>query len=74
MATLTTLIVPNDRTPVDLLIFLQLKTWVAGLVEDTLTRNPGLADLGPFPPRGTQVVVAIPSPAAAPPAPAIRLY
>jgi phage tail protein X len=74
MPTLQTLIVPNDRTPVDLLIFLELKTWVAGLVEDTLTRNPGLADLGPFPPRGTAVVVAIPSPAVTPPAPVVQLY
>jgi phage tail protein X len=75
MAALQTMVFPNADTPLDLLLFVALKREVSGLVEDTLARNPGLADLGPFPPAGTRIVVAVPPPASStPPAPVVRLY
>jgi phage tail protein X len=75
MATLQTMIFPNPDTPLDLLLFVALKREVGGLVEDTLARNPGLAALGPFPPKGTSIIVSVPSPASAtPPTPVVRLY
>lgn len=61
MSTLQTMVFPNPDTPLDLLLFVALKREVSGLVEDTLARNPGLAALGPFPPKGTQVVVSVPA-------------
>jgi phage tail protein X len=77
MSTLQTLVFPNADTPLDLLLFVALKRQVAGLVEDTLARNPGLAAKGPFPPAGTTIVAAVPaattsSSAAA--TPVVRLY
>ena len=75
MSTLQTMIFPNPDTPLDLLLFVALKREVSGLVEDTLARNPGLAALGPFPPKGTKIVVAVPSPASTTPATTVvRLY
>ena len=69
-----TLVVPNADTPLDLLLFIAYGREVAGLSEATLAENPGLADLGPFPPAGTRVVVT-PPPANAPAAPpVVRLY
>ena len=66
---------PNDFTPLDLLLFLAYKREVAGLVESTLAANPGLAILGPYPPRGTTVTVTDP-PANAPVnvTPVVTLY
>lgn len=55
---------PTDDWPLDLLLFRRFKREVAGLVEATFAANPGLADLGPCPPRGTRVVVTPPVPAA----------
>ncbi len=57
------LVFPNDRTPLDLLLFLAFKREVPGLVDLVLAANPGLAALGPFPPRGTSVLVPSPPPA-----------
>lgn len=57
-----TLTFPNDHWPLDLLLFRRFKREVAGLVEATLDANYGLADLGPCPPRGTNVVVTPPAP------------
>lgn len=74
MATLVTLRFPNNDTPLDLLLFGTFKREVAGLVEDTLARNPGLADLGLFPPAGTTIVVAAPAKSPTAPRPVIRLY
>lgn len=55
---------PNDQTPVDLLLFLAFKREVPGLVETVLADNPGLAAMGPYPPRGTKISVTAPAPEA----------
>lgn len=69
------LIVKDERTPVDLLLFRRLKREADGLVEDTLARNRGLSELGPFPPALYKVTVVIPpDPATLPPQPVISLY
>jgi phage tail protein X len=73
--TTRTLTFPNDFTPLDLLLFEAYRREVPGLVEATLAANPGLAGLGPYPPRGTQVVVTDPPPqASANSTPVIRLF
>ena len=71
---MTVLVVPNATTPLDLLLFAALGREILGLVEQTLTQNPGLAALGLFPPAGTRVVVTMPATVAPPPAPVVRLY
>ena len=58
-----TLTFPNDVTPLDKLLVKRFGREVPGLVEETLDANPGLAGLGPFPPRGTTIVVTLPAPA-----------
>ena len=66
---------PNDRTPLHLLLFTAYGREVAGLVEATLAANPGLAALGPFPPRGTSITVTDPAPqTSANSAPLVTLY
>jgi phage tail protein X len=73
--TTRTLTFPNDHTPLDLLLFLTYKREVSGLVEATLAANPGLAALGPYPPRGTTIVVTDPAPQdLANSTPVIRLF
>ncbi len=52
----------NGSTPLDLLLWRHYGREVAGLVEQTLAANPGLSDLGVCPPRGTKIVVTIPTP------------
>jgi phage tail protein X len=59
-----TLAFQNDFTPLDLLLYRRYRMEVPGLVEATLALNPGLADLGAFPPRGTAIIVTTPTPAA----------
>jgi len=71
MATIATLKFPNRDMPLDLLLYVAIGREVPGLVEDTLGRNPGLADLGLFPPAGTQVLVAVPPPPGVTPPPAV---
>lgn len=69
---------PNGNTPLDLLLFRTYRREVPGLVEATLRQNPGLAALGPYPPKGTRIRVTTPAPAptasAAPAGKVIRLY
>jgi phage tail protein X len=73
--TTATLVVPDAFTPVDLLLWRTFKTQVAGLVEQTLDSNPGLADLGIFPPALTQVTVTTSVPVAKQaPIRIVRLY
>lgn len=73
MATET--LVANGLQPVDLLLYRRFRREVPGLVEATLDRNPGLAALGAYPPRGTQILVDAPAPPPAKPArKVIRLY
>ncbi len=73
--TTETLVFPNGVTPLDLLLYRRFRREVPGLVEATLDRNPGLAALGPYPPRGTTILVEAPRPAPATPTRRIiRLY
>ena len=71
-----TLIVPNDRTPLDLLLWRRYGREVPGLLEQTLAlpENRGLAALGPFPPAGTAITVVAPAPAAKANRPVVSLY
>ena len=70
-----TLIVPNDHTPLDLLLFRAFGAEVPGLAEQTLAANPGLAAAGSFPPRGTIVTAAVPPSAQTQPTrPVIKLF
>lgn len=71
---MTVLVVPNADTPLDLLLFAAFGREVEGLVEETLAKNPGLADLGPYPPAGTRVTVTPPAASAPAPPPVVRLY
>ena len=64
MAATEVLTFPNDWTPLDLLLFRRYGQEIPGLCEATLAANPGLAELGPFPPAGTIVTVTSPTPAA----------
>ncbi len=73
--TTRTLTFPNDFTPLDLLLFRAYKREVPGLVEQTLAANPGLAAMGPYPPRGTLITVTDPTPqTSANSTPVIRLF
>jgi phage tail protein X len=65
---------PNNDTPLDMLLWVAFKRQVAGLVEDTYARNPGLAELGFWPPAGTKITVNAPSKKAPVPPPVLRLY
>ena len=51
--------VRSEFTTLPLLLWRRFLRPMPGLVEDTLDRNPGLADLGPFLPVGTEVQVKI---------------
>jgi phage tail protein X len=69
------LVVPDAFTPIDLLLWRAYKTQVAGLVEQTLAGNAGLASLGEFPPPLTKVAVTPPVPIAkSAPTRIVRLY
>lgn len=54
-----TLRVASDFTTLSLLIWRRFGRPMPGLVEDTLTRNQGLADVGSFLPVGTEIAVKI---------------
>jgi len=64
----------NGSTPLDLLLWRRYGREVAGLVEQTLSANQGLADLGVLPPMGTKIVVTIPQAAPTPARPTVSLY
>jgi phage tail protein X len=70
------LTIPNDRTPLDLLLWRRFGREVPGLVEAVLAdqRNVGIAALGVFPPPGTLVIVEPPAPAAKTNTAVISLY
>lgn len=57
-----TLQVVSERTTLDLLLWRRYRREVKGLVEDTLTRNPGLARRGIFLPVGLKIQVKTPEP------------
>jgi len=60
--TIVTLTVAAERTTLDLLLWQRFRREVAGLVEETLRRNPGLARLDAILPVGLSVKVAVPDP------------
>lgn len=62
MATTESLTVTSEWTTLDLLLWRRFRREVPGLVEDALSRNPGLARLGSFLPVGLSVTVAVPDP------------
>jgi phage tail protein X len=66
--------VPNNDTPVDLLLWAVYHRQVTGLVEATYAANPGLAELDLWPPAGTQFTVTPPNVTAPVPPPVLRLY
>jgi phage tail protein X len=69
------LYIPNDFTPVDLLLFRKYGREVPGLLEQVYSINPGLAALGPFPPRGTSFNCNPPAPVSTVTTrPLVRLY
>jgi phage tail protein X len=74
--TIDLLEVTAERTPLDLLLWRHYRREVPRLVEDTLARNPGLAEFGVFLPVGARVVVKAPAPKAAGrnAAPVVSLY
>lgn len=59
------LTVKDRPMPLDLLLFKRFKCEIPGFVEAAYAANPGLADLGPILPIGTEVTVALPTPATA---------
>ena len=63
-----TIEIPNSATSVDLALLRFYGREVPGLVELAFAQNPGLADLGTFPPPGTRFTVDTPpaAPAAGP--------
>lgn len=60
--TIEVLTVKSERTTLDLLLWRRFKREVPGLVEDTLSRNPGLARLGVLLPLGLTIKVKVPAP------------
>ena len=73
--TIAILAIPNDRCPVDKLLYQKFGGQIPGLLEAVYALNPGLAALGPFPPRGTKFRVDSAAAGAPPPlATIVRLY
>ena len=57
-----TLTVAAEQTTLDLLLWRRFRREVPGLVEDTLRRNPGLANIGVFLLLGMAINVQTPAP------------
>lgn len=69
------LIVTDEWTPLDLLLFRRFREEVPGRVEAALDGNPGISAAGVILPLGTEVVVDLPVPVKGPtPARSIRLW
>ena len=60
--TTETLTVLGKPMPLDLLLFRRFQREIPGFVEATYDQNPGLADLGPILPVGTEVTITVPAP------------
>ena len=54
--------VEGEFITVPLIVWRRFKRPMPGLVEQTLDRNPGLAELGPFLPVGTILDMPVPTP------------
>jgi len=65
--------VDTEFTTLDLLLYRRFRREILGFVEKTLDLNPGLADLGPFLPMGTEVKIEVPVPVKARPVRILRL-
>jgi phage tail protein X len=59
-----TITVEGDFISVSLLVWRRFKRPMPGLVEQILDLNTGLADLGPYIPVGTVLIMPIPTPRA----------
>ncbi|MEW6019757.1 MAG: tail protein X [Pseudomonadota bacterium] len=57
--TTETITINSDQLTVDLLVWRRFRRKVPGLVEQVLALNPGLAQLGPYLPRGAKVVLPV---------------
>lgn len=66
--------IEGEFVSVDLIVWRRYKRKTPGLVEATLDLNPGVADLGPFIPRGTEVTIPVDKPATPERATLIRLW
>lgn len=58
--TTETLIVTSDFSTVASMVWRRFKAPMLGVVEDAYERNPGLCELGPILPLGTQFVIRVP--------------
>lgn len=59
MATTETYVVETDGVAIDSMVWRRFRKPMPGLVERILDANRGLAELGPFLPLGTTVVIPI---------------
>jgi phage tail protein X len=69
-----TYVTEGDGIPLDLIAWRRYRTKTLGLVEATLTLNPGLADLTPLIPRGTTIKIPIDRPATPTQVAIVRLW
>lgn len=69
------IVVKGDDIALDLLLWRRFKSYRPGFVERVLDANPGLADLGPILPIGTEVTVPLDAPELKPAErPVVRLW
>jgi phage tail protein X len=69
-----TYVTNGDGLPLDLIIWRRYRRKTPGLVEATYGFNPGLAQLGMFLPRGTQIKIPVVAPATVTQLPVVRLW
>lgn len=69
-----TYVVRGDGVPLDLIIWRRYRRSIPGIVEATLSINPGLAALGPRIPHGTTVRIPVDKPTSVRQVPIIRLW
>jgi phage tail protein X len=62
MATIETVTIQGDGITVDLIVYRRFRRPMPGMAERILELNQDLADLGPFLPIGTQVLIPIDAP------------
>lgn len=75
MTATETVVVKDDAMTLDLLVWRRFKHQKPGLVERTLSLNPGLADMGVHIPVGTKVILPVEAPGTAPAQrPVVRLW
>ncbi len=72
--TIETLIVKEDFTTLDLLLWRRFGREIRGATDSTLAINQDLAELGPYLPVGTEVDIEIPQVKAEPVVKIVRLW